>query len=334
MQAWVLNSKKAAGIALVELPKPRPRDDEVRIRLHAAALNRRDLWCCEGKYPHLKEGCIIGSDGAGVVETCGAHVDASWQKESVVINPNIDWGKQPKVQGQAYEIRGMPSAGTFAEYICVPAHRLRKKPFHLSMEQAAALPLAGLTAYRALRRQADLRVNQKLLITGIGGGVANMLLKLALDMGAEVWVSSSATKKITRAKQIGAQGGFLYTKKDWGTIAQKQVGDFDAVIDGTGGEAINTYLQILRPAGRLIIYGATCGPPKELDLRRLFWKQIRIQGSTMGNDEEFAHMLRLTESHRLIPCIDRVFELKDAPKALNRLRNTQQMGKIVLRCHT
>ena len=330
MQAWTLKSK-AGGCRFSQLPQPQPATGEVRLLLYAAALNRRDLWCCEGKYPQLREGCVLGSDGAGVVDACGEGVDPTCRGQSVIINPGLKWGKSAEAQSEAYEILGMPRSGTFAEYVCVPVDRIQSLPSYLSVEQAAALPLAGLTAYRALLRQANLKAGQRILVTGIGGGVAQIGLQIATALRSEVWVTSSQPEKLTKAQQMDAAGGFLYTE-EWAAKAKAQPGSFDAVIDGTGGEALNDYLQLLRPAGRLVIYGATEGLPQSLDLRRLFWKQLRIQGSTMGTDDEFEQMLHFVEDHNIVPLVDSVFELEKFPEALDRMKNAQQIGKIVLRC--
>ena len=332
MQAWILNNKAKEGYSCAQLPLPEPKADEVRVALKAAALNHRDIWCCEGKYPDIKQGCILGSDGAGVVEACGENASIDWQGQSVVINPGLNWGDRPEAQGEHYEILGMPSPGTFANYICVSANRLRSAPAYLSMEQAAALPLAALTAYRILFRQADLQNRQRILITGIGGGVAHMLLQMALARDTEVWVTSSDIEKIMKVQHMGAAGGFLYTDEKWVTSAERYPGNFDAIMDSAGGDLVSEYLRLLRPAGRLIVYGATRGLPRQLDLPRLFWKQLRIQGSTMGNDEEFAHMLRLVASYSIVPLIDSVFDFEEFPKALNRIKSGKQMGKVVLRC--
>ena len=232
MKGIVLQRNSPSKIQLLELPQPVCGPGEVLIRIKAAALNHRDEWCRKGLYPNLKDGVILGSDGAGIVVEVGAGVDPSLIGEEVLINPAKNWGINEKAQSKEFEILGMPSQGTLAEFITVPADRIHPKPNQLSWEEAAALPLAGLTAYRALVVKGQVQAGDQVLVTGIGGGVAQFVAQFALALGAKVFVSSSAPEKISQAIAQGASAGFNYTDANWSTQALQQTGGIDLVIDG------------------------------------------------------------------------------------------------------
>jgi NADPH:quinone reductase-like Zn-dependent oxidoreductase len=329
MRALVLR-EDSFGIEEVELPQPQP--GEARVRLLAAALNRRDEWIRQGKYARIRYPAILGSDGCGVVDAVGSPEHAAWLHKTVIINPSLGWGDNPRAQAPTYEILGMPRPGTLAEYVVVPVDRLHEKPAHLSAEAAAALPLAGLTAYRALFTQGALQAGQKVLITGIGGGVAAIALQFAVAAGANVFVTSGSDEKLQRAQHLGALGGVNYRHPNWDRLLRELAdGEFDLVLDSAGGEPFNTLLTLTKPGGTLVCYGATLGPVPEFHLARVFWRQLRIIGSTMGTDEEFRAMLEFVSHHRIVPLIDSVVPFSEVLSAFERLRSEAHMGKIVVR---
>lgn len=330
MKALQLVDKGTDKIAIQSVDKPGISKQQALVRIKAAALNHRDQWCREGRYPNLKYGTVLGSDGAGVVEAVGDPENAHWMGEDVVINPNIGWGSNPAVQSATYQILGMPTHGTFAEYIAVDTDRLHKKPSHLSIYSSAALPLAGLTAYRTVFRYGEVRKGMKVLVSGIGGGVAPLILLFARALQAEVYVTSSRLHKVEGAKKMGAAGGFLYTHETWYKDALAATGGFDVVIDSAGGEQLNNYIRVVKPAGKIIFYGATAGLPSGLDMRRLFWNQITLQGSTMGNDQEFKAMLDFVEKQKIEPVIDSLRPFDDIITAFNVMRDGKQFGKLVV----
>lgn len=179
-------------LRVTEMATPEPTPGQVRVRLCASALNHRDVWVTLGQYPGIRLPCILGSDGAGVVDQIGAEVSAAVLGQEVVIYPAYDWGDNPRFPKATFRVLGMPDPGTFAEYICVPADHVFPKPAHLSWEQAAAIPLAGLTAWRALMTQGAAQPGDTVLVTGIGGGVATFALKWAVALGARVFVTSGS----------------------------------------------------------------------------------------------------------------------------------------------
>jgi zinc-binding alcohol dehydrogenase/oxidoreductase len=303
---------------------------EAIVKIYAAALNHRDLWIQKGQYAGLKYPIVPGSDGAGVV----VEGPEEWMGKEVIINPAIGWGTHPSHQDQhGFKILGLPDDGTFAEYVKVPAANLAEKPGHLSFEEAAALPLAGATAYRSLFTRAQLRAKEKVLITGIGGGVALSALKFAVAAGARVYVTSGDDEKIGRAVALGARVGVNYKSSNWVESLQEQAGGFDMIVDGAGGDSMDALLNLASPGGRLVFYGATMGNPSGLVARRIFWKQLNILGSTMGSPEDFILMTGFVNKYSIRPVIDRVFPFTDAEAAFRRMENGQQFGKIVLKIH-
>lgn len=333
MKAVVLHeSKGPAGLRLEETDLPEPRPGQARVRLMASALNRRDVWMTRGLYPRLQLPCIPGSDGAGIVDAVGQGVDTSLAGKEVVIYPALDWGDDPRCGGPDFRVLGMPDPGTFAEYICVPAANLRPRPTHLSWEQAAAVPLAGLTAWRAAFTQGEAAAGQKVLVTGAGGGVAGFAVQWCVGAGAEVFVTSSSAQKIEAALVQGAVAGEDYRDADCYGKLKKRSGGFDLIIDSAGGDALNALLDTLAGGGRYVFYGATLGNPDAgLALARLFFRQNRLQGTTMGTPAEFSAMLEFVARESIEPVIDSVYPLSEAVQAHAHMEAQGHTGKIVLR---
>jgi NADPH:quinone reductase-like Zn-dependent oxidoreductase len=330
MKAIVLQRSLDLKTQLLDLPIPVCQSNEVLIRIKAAALNHRDEWCRMGLYPNIQDGIVLGSDGAGIVEEVGAEVDPALIGQEVMLNPALHWGNNNKAQGKNFEIIGMPRNGTFAEYVAVPADRVFPKPSHLSWEEAAALPLAGLTAYRAVAVQGKLQEGEQVLVTGIGGGVAQFAAQFALALGAKLFVSSSSSVKREAALALGATDAFDYSVDNWSAAALESSGGMDLIVDGASGDTLSQLMNIAKPGGRLVFYGATRGNPPQLEARKLFWNQLQLIGTTMGTDQDFADMLALVDSLQLKPRIDAVYPLNEAAAALDRMKQGLQFGKIVL----
>lgn len=321
------------ALKLEEVEDPRPGQGEVLVRLRAAALNRRDVWIRTGRYAGIRFPIILGSDGAGEVVEAGTTVDAVLEGDPVVIYPAFNWGSKDDAPGQDFKILGLPDNGTYAELIAVPAAQVFSKPDELSFEEAAAVPLAGLTAYRAAVTRARIQSGETVLITGIGGGVSLSALQIALKLGARVLVTSGSDVKLARATELGASGGANYHDPHWGQEIQALCGSWglDVVIDSGGGETFEKAIEIVRPGGRVVTYGATTGPARQLEIRRIFWKQLNVLGSTMGTAKEFEAVLRLYGEGGLRPVVDQVFPLSEAAAAHRRMEEAQQFGKIVLK---
>ncbi len=314
-----------------EVDKPALSTGKALVKMKAIALNRRDEWIKQGKYPNIRYGVILGSDGSGVVDAVGDEKDNSWIGQEAVINPNIDWGPDPDVQSKKYGILGMPVNGTFAEYCLVDVDRLQPKPFHLDFLQAAALPLGGLTAFRALFRQGELKAGQNVLISGFGGGVAQFAFLFARAAGANVYVTSGSDEKIARALKMGAKGAYNYKKESNYSDLWKTKGGFNLIIDSAGGDQVNNFIKVLRPSGKIVFYGATNGLPSKIDLYRMFWNQLSLQGTTMGNDYEFSEMLTFVGKHQIRPMIDSIRPFSKLAESFADITLPNKVGKIVFK---
>lgn len=315
-----------------EVADPTPGPGEVVVRLRAAALNHRDLYICQGRYAGLRFPIIPGADGAGEVAAVGSGVTGVATGDRVVINPSLEWGDDPRAQGPRWRILGLPDDGTFAEMVKVPADSIFPWPAALSDEEAAAIPLAGLTAYRAVVTRGRAQAGETVLVVGIGGGVATFALLIARHLGARVLVTSSSDEKLERARALGADAGFNYKTSDWvEDVRAATDGGPDLIVDGTGGETFGQTVDLARPGGRVVTYGATHGATPELMVRRIFWKHLDVLGSTMGTPDDFHAMLALFGSGGLRPVVDRIFPLVETGQALRRMDDAAQFGKIVLR---
>jgi zinc-binding alcohol dehydrogenase/oxidoreductase len=326
-----LFKEKNTPLLVAEVQKPVPAKGQVLVKLQAAALNHRELWIQQEQPVASSLGIILGSDGSGIIDAVGEEVDETFIGQNVVLNPGMGWGKNPLVQSDAFKFVGFPDAGTFAEYIAISHKQVADKPEHLSFEEAAAFPLSGVTAYRALFSKARLRPGEKVLITGIGGGAALTALKFAVAFQAKVFVTSGSDEKIKKAIELGATSGFNYNDELWSERIQKQVGGFDIIIDGAGGPNFSKLLDLAMPGARIVLYGRTAGEINSISPRTLFWKQLTIYGTSMGTEDEFLSMLDFVHKHKIKPVIDQVFLLSQVNEAFSRMQQGGQFGKIILR---
>ena len=314
-----------------DVATPRPTEKQVLVRLHYAGLNHRDIWIRTEQARHFPEGIILGSDGSGVIEEVGEEVDLHEEGQEVVINPSLKWGSNPVVQSDAFKILGFPDNGTFSEYIVISKDHVFDKPEHLSFEESAALPLSGLTAYRALFTKARLRPGEKVLVTGIGGGSALWVMMFALAFQARVYVTSGSASKLKKAMEMGAAGGYNYKEPDWVEKATKEVGGFDVIVDSACGKQFSQLLNLALPGGRVVIFGRTAGNIPDITPEILFRKQLSVFGTTMGSRDEFLSMLDFVYKHKLRPVMAETFPLENAEEALSSLKKDDRFGKIVLR---
>lgn len=312
---------KDQELAYQDMEMPLITEGSVLVKLKAAAFNHRDVWIQKGMYAGIKYPTILGSDGAGTTEN----------GQSVIINPSLKWGDNPRFQGKDYQILGLPTDGTFAEYISIPKENIVNMPEHLTFEHAAALPLAGLTAYRALFTRCQIKAGDKVLISGIGGGVALFALQFALAAGCEVWVTSSSDDKIAKAVSMGASGGFDYRTEGWSKNAVATMGGFDCVIDGAAGSGFAELVKACQPGARLCFYGGTAGLLSGISPQVVFYKQLTIMGSTMGSSAEFETMVAFVAAHKIVPIVDEVFALSDGNAAMKKISEGKQFGKLVLK---
>ncbi|SBW22747.1 NADPH:quinone reductase [Candidatus Protofrankia californiensis] len=323
MRAVVLREFGAArNLRFADFPDPQPEAGWTTIRLRATALNWHDVLVRQGRY-HSPLPHVLGADGAGV------RVDTG---EEVVIVPSLWWGEDDSAPGVDWQILGDHQPGTYAELVRVPVECAVPKPAGLSWPEAAALPLVGLTTYRALFTRGRLRAGESVLVLGAGGGVATMAVSLAVGIGAAVVVTSSSAAKIARARSLGASGGVLYTEPDWAQAAKERSlgeGGFDLVLDSVG--SWQESIQALRPGGRLVVLGASRAQEALIDVRRFYFGQYDLLGTTMGSPRDFAGLLALLESQQVAPpVIDKVFPLDQADQAQHHLERGDGFGRIVL----
>jgi len=306
-------------LTIEEIPVPALVPGEVLIQLKAAALNKRDYWITKGKYPRLTFPLVLGSDGVGMIGT-----------REVIINPGLAWGDHPDRFNEEFRIIGMPEYGTLSEWISVPVANVYDKPSHLTWIEAAALPVCGVTAYRAMFTRGRATQKDRMLITGIGGGVATLSLLFGVAVGMAVWVTSSSDHKIELAKVNGARGGVSYLQKDWEKVLLEKAGRFDLVIDGAGGDDFSRLAHLMNPGGRIVVYGGTRGEINGLSPQRIFWKQLDILGSTMGSPEDFKNMLNLVNQFKIKPIVSHVFPLRAINEAMTVIAKGEQFGKICI----
>lgn len=314
---------------------------DVRVRLRTAALNRLDLWTVGGlPGVTITPPWVLGADGAGVVDAVGSAVRSVAPGDTVFLNPGVsDRQCEYCMDGEQslcvrFAILGEHRPGTFAEYVVVPEPNVRRIPSSSVMEEAAAFPLATLTAWRMVVTRAQVRAGDEVLIWGIGGGVALAALQICKALGARVWVTSSNEEKLARARALGADELLRHGP---GTDVAREIRSrtgkrgVDVVLDSVGHDTWGQSLGALGKRGRLVTCGGTSGPALEMDVRRLFWNQWTIMGSTMGNDREMDAVTAEFIAGRLRPVVDSVFDLADGRAAFERLASGQQFGKVVLR---
>ncbi|MGQ9500784.1 MAG: zinc-binding dehydrogenase [Anaerolineae bacterium] len=318
-------------LQMEEIPTPTPGPGEVVVALQAAALNRRDILVRTREEWAHQMPFVPGSDGAGVVAAVGTDVRNVREGDAVVICPSLWWGDDEERPSERFEILGGPSNGTYAQYVRVPAENVFAKPAHLSFAEAAAFPLAGLTAWRALITKARIRPGERVFIPGVGSGVATFLVQIARLAGAQAYGTSGSADKLQRATELGLSGGALYTDPNWLEQVRHQTsGGVEVVVDSVGAATFDQCLQLLVPGGRLITFGVTTGATTSLDIRLVYRRQLNILGTTMGSLKEFRSLLAVIANGAIKPVIDSTFPLASAAEAHRRMEHHAQFGKIVL----
>jgi NADPH:quinone reductase-like Zn-dependent oxidoreductase len=323
-----------------DLPMPElSAPGDVRIRLTAGALNHLDLFVIEGlPGVTITPPWVLGCDGAGVVDSVGDAVTTVEPGDRVVINSGVSCHECEYCKAGEHSlcvkfaVLGEHRPGTFAEYVVVPARNVRRVPESISSDSAAAFTLATLTAWRMLISRAQLKAGEHVLIQGIGGGVALAALQIAKLNGAHVWVTSGSDEKLRKARALGADETLNYRNVDVAREIRSRTKKrgMDVIIDSVGVATWTQSLGALGKRGRLVSCGATTGPMVETDMRRMFWNQWSLMGSTMGNEAEFDAIVTEFTAGRLAPPIDAVFPLSAGRRAFERLKEGTQFGKIVL----
>jgi NADPH:quinone reductase-like Zn-dependent oxidoreductase len=322
-----------------EVPTPAPGPGEALVRVRACGLNHLDLFVL-GELPALKtpRPFWTGCDIAGEVAALGPGVAGPAPGTRVAVNPSLSCGVcEWCVAGEdsmcvRFRILGEHVPGGLAEYVAAPAANLLPLPDHVAFEDAAAFILVNMTAWRMLVTQAALRAAEVLLVLGVGGGVSSAAVQIGKLCGARVFVTSSSDEKLRRAKALGADEGVNYARTDWTKAVREWTGKrgVDVVLDNVGAPTWAGSLRALAAGGRLVTCGATAGPIGETDIRIVFWKHLRIIGSTMSNRKEFRDVMGQLFAGRLRPVLDRTFPLAETAAALEVLRKGEQFGKLVI----
>jgi len=341
MKAAVIRKHGGLDCVLVEeIADPQAAPGEAVINVRAAALNHLDIWVRNGgrglplTFPH-----VLGSDAAGVVAQLGDGVKSVSVGDEVMLNPGLSCGyceycnRGEQSECPSFGIVGLSRAGTFAEKVAVPASNLFLKPQHITFEEAAALPLAHVTAWRMLVTRARLQPGETVLIHGIGGGVALAGLQFARLLGASTIITSSSDEKLARARALGADHTLNYrTEPDLVSRVREITGGrgADIAFDTVGAATWPANLSAVRRGGRIVLCGVTTGAVAETQLQKVYWNQLTILGSTMGSHDDFRQMLLAVAQTKLKPVIDSVHPLDRARDAIARMENAEQFGKIVL----
>lgn len=333
MKALVLTESE---LSIRELKSPlKPTTVEgpfTTVKVASAALNHRDQYIREGKYAKIQYPAVLGSDVSGYIMSRDGEVQTD---ELYVVDPTFAWGDNDAAQSTDMNILGMPSQGGFAEQVIVPIDHLHPAPTHLSADEAAAIPLAGVTAWRALMYQGRCTKDDTVYITGVGGGVATMAMQFALAIGCNVIVSSRSRDKLDaledheHVKDAKLTTVLIDDDGEWVSMIKKLKPNL--IVDSIAGDTVNHLTDILVPGGRLIFYGASAGTVPAMNIHRVYWKQLTIKGSTMGTEDDFADMLSVIERYEIHPIIDKVYPLEEAEAAFDRMKDAQQLGKIVFK---
>lgn len=325
------------NVALLDLPDPDPAPGELLVATEASALNHLDLWVGRGlpgvdtAYPH-----IGGSDGCGRVIGVGAGVNESWIGQRVMFNLSVEIPQHPepgvRPAGRNIYMIGEHTPGTHAERFTAPAANAVAIGDAIDPKQAAAYGLTHLTAWGMLRTKARMKCGDTVLITGIGGGVALACLNIALHFGCQTIVTSRHQWKLDRALELGATEAVLDEGNDWSRAVRGLTGrrGVDICADSIGAAVHTSCIKSLARSGRFVACGCTSGPHPPTDLNRLFWNQLEVLGSTMGDMQEFHEVVSLLSGGALHPVIDQVIPASDGPTAYDRIESGNQFGKIVI----
>jgi zinc-binding alcohol dehydrogenase/oxidoreductase len=317
------------NLRVEQVDDPKPAAGEILVKLQRAAFNRRDVFITQGLYPGIQLPCTLGSDGVGTVSAHGEGAQGPAVGARVVIDPTLGWGDNPRVWRRDAQVLGMPHPGTFAEYIAVSAANVHPAPASLTDDEAAAIPLGGLTAYRALVTRGRCTREDVVLLPGIGGGVQTFALLFAKKLGAKVIVTSSSDEKLARAKALGADVAINYkTTEKWEKEVAAVDGGPSLVVDAVGGETFAKALRAARYGARVVTYGGTTGDAK-IRMFDVFWKQLDILGTSMGSPLDFAAMLAQFDGS-LKPVVDAVYPMDDVVAAAETIAAGNHFGKIVL----
>ncbi|KAH8803076.1 hypothetical protein F5884DRAFT_739105 [Xylogone sp. PMI_703] len=325
------------------MPTPTPGPNDLIVNIHAAALNHRDLFLRQHLYPRPSFETTLLADGYGVVTAVGSAVSKSWIGKAVILTPGRGWKDSPEGPDAptGYAILGGTESfplGTLQEVVAVEESEVEEAPAHLSPAEAAALPLTGLTGWRALvSKSGNAQEGRNVLITGIGGGVALNVLQFAVGLGMNVWVTSGNEEKIEKAKAMGAKGGVSYKNDSWEKDLQKSLPKdrpfLDTIIDGAGGNVMAKAVKLLKKGGVVVQYGMTVAPKMDWTMNAVL-NNLELRGSTMGSRKEFKDMVAFVNEKKIKPVVSRTVQgidnLDDINSLFDEMKKGSQFGKLVI----
>jgi NADPH:quinone reductase-like Zn-dependent oxidoreductase len=320
-----------AGVRVRELPRTEPQQGAVAIEIRAASINHLDLWLAHGAQ-RVTPPRVIGADGAGVVHA--STVDRWRPGDEVVVYPvsccwECEWCRRGQnVRCVRFGVIGEHTDGTACELFHIDARNVYAKPRALSWDEAAAFPLTFLTAWRMLTTRARLQPGEKVLVVGAGGGVATAAIRIAKHLGARVYATSRSEVKRMRALELGAEAAFDSSDFSKG-VREASGGGVDIVVESVGPATLSESMRSVVQGGRIVICGSTSGVKAEIGMARLFWGQLDMLGSTMGNASEFEAVIDAL-GDGLRPVVDRSYALDEVQAALSRLDAAEQFGKVVM----
>ncbi|KAI0362574.1 NAD-P-binding protein [Trametes cingulata] len=323
---------------LEERPIPELKPGQILVRIHAAAFNHRDHWIRKGLYPGIGFGSVLGADGAGVVVASPDKNDTLLEKR-VFLVPMRGWERAPDAPESPFAVIGGNKSnplGTFAQYVVVERDQVIPTPDHLDDVHAAAWPLGAVTAWRAAMINGQVKQGDNVLITGIGGGVALLALQLCVARGANVYVTSGSQDKIQKAVKLGAKGGVSYKSDDWpaqlATLLKKNgASALNTVIDSGGGDIMGKTSAILKPGGRVVVFGMHANPKVTMTMREVM-KNQKLLGSTMGSKQDLIDATNFLAQHHIVPIVSDVLDgLEAAEQGFQILERGDHFGKVVIR---
>ena len=320
---------------------PRPRlnksGDDILVRIVASSINHLDIWVRKG-IPGVPLPLILGSDGAGIVESCGNKVSEFNPGDEVIVQPLTFCGTCYQCLNglenycSKMGILGKTMNGTQCEYLKLNSFQLRQKPPHLSFPDAAAFSLVTQTAYAMLVKRAKIKPGETVFIWGAGSGVGSMAIQIAHYFGCDVYAAAGTDEKVSMAKKLGAEKAWNYKNTDIGLMIKKNIGSrgIDVVFEHVGQKTWEVSKKMLATGGRLVTCGATTGSDVSIDLRHLFMKQQSILGSTMSDMQTFDDMLSLINENVIYPVVDRIIPMEEVKDAHEYIETSGPVGKVVL----
>ncbi|KAG5981020.1 putative secondary metabolism biosynthetic enzyme [Claviceps digitariae] len=324
-------------LQLKAIPKPSPGQNELLVKIEAASLNHRDLFIRQNLYPNISFKAPLLSDASGTVVQEGPGCTTNLLHKPVILSPCRGWAESPEGPEDWTKFRTIGGTephthlGAAQHYVVVDEHEVEPRPEHLTPVQAAAIPVCGLTAWRALFvKSQNAMPGRNILITGIGGGVALQVFLFARELGCNIYVTSSSQEKIAKAEQLGAKAGVIYNHDDWpAQLKEKLPAErrfLDAVIDGAGGDIVIKTTPILKPGGIIANYGMDASPLTDWPMHAVF-KNIELRGSTAGSRKEFSDMIAFIREKRIVPIISRTVRGLDCVEAIDGLFEDMKVGK-------